>query len=259
MNPDTERIAGYDVTRLDPVECVNLVSAWLSEGPGEGGRGRYFVCVNPHSLEKARADQEFTDAISDADLVIPDGIGVVLASRLAGGQIRQRVTGMMLFRGVCEMLNRRGGSVYFLGSTDQVLDRIVRRFADDYPRLRIVGACSPPFASTIPPDDDARIVESINRAEPDVVWVGMTAPKQEKWIHRHRHDVRARLLGPIGAAFDFYAGTVKYPSPWFRDHGLEWLPRLLRQPGRLWRRSLVSAPKFLGRALLDAGSRRNRR
>ena len=251
-----ELVTGFSVDRAGYEQCLRRVETWLTETRQDVAGGRYFVCANPHSLEMARADPQFARAIEDADLVIPDGIGVVLASRLAGGAIRERVTGTMLFLGVSGLLNARGGSVYFLGSAQPVLERITSRLSLEYPRIRIVGAVSPPFAPSIPPDVNDRIVNDINAARPDVVWVGMTAPKQEKWIHQNRALVHAGLLGPIGGAFDFYAGTVTRSSPWFRDHGLEWLPRLLRDPRRLWRRSFVSAPRFLSRALLDARFRR---
>ena len=252
-----ETLAGFAVDQAGYDQCLRRVDSWLMETRHGVARGRYFVCANPHSLETARADPEFAKAIEDADLVIPDGIGVVIASRLAGGGIRERVTGMMLFLGVSELLNARRGSVYFLGSTELVLERIANRLSVDYPRIRTAGMASPPFASAIPQDVNDRVIDDINRAKPDVVWVGMTAPKQEKWIHQNRARVHAKVLGPIGAAFDFYAGTVRHSPPLFRDHGLEWLPRLLREPRRLWRRNFVSAPKFLGRALLDARFRRN--
>jgi N-acetylglucosaminyldiphosphoundecaprenol N-acetyl-beta-D-mannosaminyltransferase len=251
MFAECERIAGFPVTSADLTQCLAVVEEWL-EAAARQPASRYFVCANPHSLEIARADRDFAMAISDADLVIPDGVGVVVASRLTGGRIRERVTGTMLFLGVSELLNARAGSVYFLGSTEPVLDRIGERFAVDYPDVRIAGMTSPPFAPSIPPRANDRLIDDINSAGPDVVWVGMTAPKQEKWIHQNRSRVHAKLLGPIGAAFDFYAGTVKRPSPWFQDHGLEWFPRLLREPGRLWRRNVVSAPKFFARAVLGA-------
>ena len=250
--PGTEVVAGFPVDQHGYQGCLELVNLWLTEVPPPASSGRYFVCANPYSLETARSDQDFGQAIRDADLVIPDGVGVVLASRLAGGSIRKRVTGTMLFLGVCELLDARGGSVYFVGSTEPVLERMAGRLAADYPRIRIAGMTSPPFAPSIPPRVNERLIDDINRTGPDVVWVGMTAPKQEKWIHQNRSRLRAKLFGPIGAAFDFYAGTVKRPSHWFQDHGLEWLPRLLREPRRLWRRNFVSAPKFLARAVLDA-------
>lgn len=257
IRQEGELVTGFPVTTRGPGDCLAVLDSWLSEGGRRTGGAHYFVCANPHSLEMARADPQFAKAIEDADLVIPDGIGVVLASRLAGGAIRERVTGMMLFLGVSGLLNARGGSVYFLGSAQPVLERIASRLSLEYPRIRIAGAVSPPFAPSIPPDLNDRIVNEINAARPDVVWVGMTAPKQEKWIHQNRSLVHAGLLGPIGGAFDFYAGTLTRSSPWFQNHGLEWLPRLLREPRRLWRRSFVSAPRFLSRAILDARFRRN--
>jgi N-acetylglucosaminyldiphosphoundecaprenol N-acetyl-beta-D-mannosaminyltransferase len=250
MDTISERITGYQVTTRSQSECLDLIESWLA-GRGDGpAQGRYFACANPHSLEVARGDAEFSRALAEADLVVPDGIGVVLASKILNGAIRERVTGMMLFLGICRALNERGGSVYFLGSTRDTLERIVSRLASDYPHLRVAGMCAPPFAEEFPPEIDDRMVKEINRARPDVLWVGMTAPKQEKWILRNRERIEAGVLGPIGAAFDFYAGTVVQPSPWFREHGLEWLPRLLRQPGKLWRRNLVSNPTFLARVIL---------
>lgn len=254
MDTNTERFVGYQVTTRAYECCLDLIGSWLNDRRDEAQRGRYFVCANPHSLEVARKDGEFSKAFAAADLVVPDGFGIVLASRLSKGNIRERVTGTMLFLGVCRALNVGGGSFYFLGSKEATLDRIVKRLAAEYPNIRVVGTCSPPFAEEFSAETDNGMVENINRANPDVLWVGMTAPKQEKWIFRNRNRINARLLGPIGAAFDFYAGTVKYPSPWFREHGLEWLPRLLRQPRRLWRRNLVSGPMFLARVLLDRRS-----
>lgn len=251
MDTISESITGYRVTTRDYRGCLDLILTWL-DGRGDGrAPGRYFVCANPHSLEVARRDAEFSRALAEADLVVPDGVGVVLASKILNGAIRERVTGMMLFLGVCRALNERSGSVYFLGSTRATLERIVSRLASDYPDLRVAGTYAPPFAGEFAPEIDDRMVEDVNRARPDVLWVGMTAPKQEKWILRNRERIEAKVLGPIGAAFDFYAGTVRQPSPWFREHGLEWLPRLLRQPGKLWRRNLVSNPMFLARVILD--------
>jgi N-acetylglucosaminyldiphosphoundecaprenol N-acetyl-beta-D-mannosaminyltransferase len=250
MFADSESVAGFRVTTAPFPVCLAGIAAWLDCPPAAGGR--YFVCANPHSLELARVDAAFAAAIDEADLVVPDGIGVVIASRLRGGAIGARVTGSMIFAGVNGLLNSRGGSVYLVGSTVDVLDRMRARLADEFPGIRVAGLTAPPFGRSMPDEANERIVDAVNAARPDVVWVGMTAPKQEKWIHQNRHRLRVGLLGPVGAVFDFYAGTVKPSPPWFRDHGLEWLPRLIREPGRLWRRSVVSAPRFLARAVLGA-------
>ncbi len=113
----------------------------------------------------------------------------------------------------------------------------------------MAGTFAPPFKVAFSADDNQRMVEAVNEASPDILWIGMTAPKQEKWIYLHKDKLNVKFIGAIGAVFDFYAGTVKRPDPWFLDHGLEWLPRLIGEPRRLWKRMAISAPKFLFRVL----------
>lgn len=246
MRDGVERILGFGVSTGSLESCLDTIEGWL-----DGSRaGRYLVCANPHSLEVARMDEEFAAALLEADLVVPDGVGILLASRILGGSIRRRITGMDLFEGLCARLDRRvGASCFFLGSSPGVLEAIAARLARDYPGLRLAGTWSPPFKARFSEEDDGLMVEAVRAAAPDVLWVGMTAPKQEKWILAHRAQLGVAFIGAVGAVFDFYAGTVRRSSPWFRRHGLEWLPRLVRQPGRLWRRNLVSNPRFLLRVL----------
>ncbi|MDH3441819.1 MAG: WecB/TagA/CpsF family glycosyltransferase, partial [Gammaproteobacteria bacterium] len=142
-----------------------------------------------------------------------------------------------------------GGSVFFLGSTDETLAAICQEMAVQYPNVTVVGTWSPPFKPEFSDEDNAEMIAAINSAQPDVLWVGLTAPKQEKWIHAHRDALQVTFAGPIGAAFDFFVGNIKRVSPFWQDLGFEWLPRLLQEPRRLWRRSLVSAPRFLVRTL----------
>lgn len=242
----TETILGYPVS-TEPLDAlVDRSLSWLASAE----RGRYFVCANPHSLEVARREPLFTRALREADFVVPDGIGIVLASRLLGGAIRQRITGMDLFLAINARLEAEGGRrSYFLGSTPQNLASIRGRMARDYPRVEVVGCAAPSFAPFISQQESREMIHAINAARPDVLWVGLTAPKQETWVHAHRAGLDARLIGPVGAVFDFFTGNVPRSPPWFLNHGLEWLPRLLRQPGRLWRRNLVSNPAFLLRVL----------
>ncbi len=242
----TEDILGWRVTADTLEECLARIGACLDGG----GAGTSLVCANPHSLEMARRDPDFDRALREADLVVPDGVGIVLASRILGGRIRERITGMDIFLGVNALMQGRGGaSCFFLGSSGRTLEGIRARLAAEFPAVRIAGTRSPPFKDEFDEADDRAMIEEINRACPDVLWVGMTAPKQEKWIHRHRARLSARFVGAVGAVFDFYAGTVPRSRAWFREHGLEWLPRLLRQPRRLWRRNFVSNPRFLLRVL----------
>jgi N-acetylglucosaminyldiphosphoundecaprenol N-acetyl-beta-D-mannosaminyltransferase len=204
-----------------------------------------FACANVHSLILARSDPAFREALAQATHLVPDGIGVLLAARARGGFIGPRITGYDYFRAVCRALAARGhGRIYFLGSTDEVLARISRRFASEYPNLEVCGSYSPPYEAWEPAKNKT-IVDGINAARPDVLWVGMTAPKQEKWIHENRALLSVPVVGAIGAVFDFYAGTKRRAPEWMCRCGLEWVYRFLREPHRMWRRHLISIPKFV--------------
>lgn len=242
----TENILGFSVSTESREALVDRSLSWIASGE----RGRYFVCANPHSLEVARRDPAFARALREADFAIPDGAGIVLASRLLGGSIRARITGTDLFRSINRGLDAAGGRrCFFLGSTPENLERVRRRMAEEFPRVEVAGVHAPPFKTVFDDEDSREMVRAVNAARPDVLWVGMTAPKQETWVGAHRGELDARLVGPVGAVFDFFTGAVPRSHPWFLDHGLEWLPRLLRQPGRLWRRNLISNPAFLLRVL----------
>jgi len=192
------------------------------------------------------------DRLLEADLLTPDGAGIVLASWILGGRIQERVTGSDIFRGLSEHLNTSSDNKYsyfFLGSTTMTLLKVEKKMAVDYPNIRVTGTWSPPFKSEFTKHENQLMIDAINKAKPDVLWVGMTAPKQEKWIHQHRDQLDVKFIGAIGAVFDFYTGNVKRSHPAFQRMGLEWLPRLLTDPRRLWRRMGVSAPIFLWRVL----------
>ncbi len=240
----TENILNCAVV-TDPLDgCLDVIFEWLEREGGE----RVFVCANPHSLVLAEKDPVFKAAIQSADLVTPDGAGIVLASRILGGNIKQRITGSDIFAGLSRRLNSRGGRAvryFFLGSTEETLSAIKTRMAVDYPGIEIAGTYSPPFKASFSEDDSCKMIAAVNRAAPDVLWVGMTAPKQEKWVYQHRDKLKVKFIGAIGAAFDFYTGNVKRSHPAFQKMGLEWLPRLVRDPRRLYDRTLVSAPRFL--------------
>ena len=243
---DTECVLGIPVSLLTRDASLERIMQWIHEGR----TGHTIVCANPHSLEVARRDRVFRDALKTADLVIPDGTGIVLASRVLGGRIRQRVTGSDIFLGLNQLLNREGGrSVFFLGSTEETLAEIRRRFALDFPGVRVAGTCSPPFRLEFSEEENRVMVEVVNEANPDVLWVGMTAPKQEKWLGCNRGQLMVRISAAVGAVFDFYTGKVQRSSPTFQRLGLEWLPRTLREPRRLWRRTLLSHPSFMARVL----------
>jgi N-acetylglucosaminyldiphosphoundecaprenol N-acetyl-beta-D-mannosaminyltransferase len=202
-----------------------------------------FACANPHSLVTARHDPEFRHALQECSAVVADGIGVTMAARMFGLDVGERITGADFFLAMMAQLNRRGGRAFFLGSRSEVLDRILSRARREYPNVH-VDVLSPPYGEWSEAEN-ARILATIRDARPDVLWVGMTAPKQEKWVCRNRAALETPVIGSIGAVFDFYAGTVQRAPDLVCKLGLEWLYRLVREPQRLWRRTLISAPVFL--------------
>ena len=248
MSESVENIAGYAVSTQGVRACVTDIIARVKNEVQTGERGlcHWLACMNPHSYAVALHDVPFSQALHAADWLIPDGSGVVLASKMLDGKIRERVTGSDIFQGVHEELNRTSGhSVFFLGSTEETLAALQKRMAVDYPNVRVVGGYSPPFKPIYSQDELNAMVAAVNAVAPDVLWVGMTAPKQEKWIFENHARLNVKFAAAIGAVFDFYTGQVKRSHPVFQRLGLEWLPRLIQQPRRLWRRMFVSAPIFV--------------
>jgi N-acetylglucosaminyldiphosphoundecaprenol N-acetyl-beta-D-mannosaminyltransferase len=205
-----------------------------------------FACANPHSLVETEKDEAFRRALNDATLVVADGIGVSVASTLLNIDVGPRITGFEYFDGLMRAMNsRRSGRVFFFGSTDAVLQKIADRFAAAYPNLTLCGTYSPPFRP-LSPDENRDVIERVRAARPDVLWVGMTAPKQEKWVHANAVALGVPVIGSVGAVFDFFAGTHRRAPDWMCHLGLEWVYRLVREPRRMWRRTVISAPRFFG-------------
>jgi len=179
-----------------------------------------------------------------SDFIIPDGVGIVMAARVLAGKKIEKIAGSDLHEVIINALNERKSSCFYLGSSDTTLRKIRERLYMEHPAVR-VGSFSPPYKIVFNDDDNISMINAVNEFNPDVLFVGMTAPKQEKWVHKNRHLINAPVICAIGAVFDFYAGTVKRPGKFWISIGLEWLPRLLREPRRLWRRTLISTPLFI--------------
>lgn len=210
----------------------------------DGGPRITFACANPHSLVEAQKDIAFFDALQWFDHVVADGVGVTIAAKLKGHFGIPRITGADYYFTLMESLQAlEGKRVFFLGSTESVLARIKHRVAKDYPKISAIETLSPPFGEWSD-QENTEIIKAVNDFAPHVLWVGMTAPRQEKWIFQNHHKLEVPVTGAIGAVFDFYAGTYRRAPVWMRDSGLEWLYRLSKEPRRLWKRNFVSAPKF---------------
>lgn len=203
--------------------------------------------INAFSYVNARKDALFAEALKNSDILIPDGISIVKACRFIGAESQpaERIAGWDLFVYEMERTNRKGGKVMFLGSSDNVLELIRKRVGEEYPNI-CVDTFSPPYKDYFDKEDDEKMINAVNQSNPDLLWIGMTAPKQEKWAYTHidRLEVNCHI-GTIGAVFDFFAGTVKRaPEAWQRA-GLEWLYRLVKEPRRMWRRYLLGNVQFL--------------
>lgn len=210
--------------------------------------GKFLIdTINAHSFVLARNDEAFESALLDADALLPDGISIVKACRWLKCENApdEKIAGADLFAYEMEKLNEKGGTCFFLGSTPETLALIEKKAAEVYPHIT-VKSYSPPFSASFSRSESQAMVDAVNAANPDLLWVGMTAPKQEKWLYDHWRDLDIHChAGAIGAVFDFFAGTVsRAPKGWI-NLGLEWLYRLLKEPRRTWRRYLVNNPVFL--------------
>jgi N-acetylglucosaminyldiphosphoundecaprenol N-acetyl-beta-D-mannosaminyltransferase len=208
-----------------------------------------FVCANPHSLVVARRDSEFRAALEAASAVVADGVGCQWGAALSGVSIGPRITGTDFFLSIMASLNETGKKAFFFGASEPVLLKLTERVHRDFPRVQ-VSSLSPPFRPWSD-DENCQMVDRIRDFDPDVLWVGMTAPKQEKWVARNAVRLRIPVIGSIGAVFDYYAGVTHRAPQWICDLGFEWLYRLPREPKRLWKRTFVSAPAFLWYVLLE--------
>jgi N-acetylglucosaminyldiphosphoundecaprenol N-acetyl-beta-D-mannosaminyltransferase len=205
--------------------------------------------INPHSYVEQKSDPDFSKALNESDVLIPDGSGIVFASALLLNQKIKKIAGYDLFFETMSILNDRSGKVFFLGSSDIVLQKIIAKAHKDFPNVKI-NVLSPPFKSSFEQSEIDIFANAINAHNPDVVFVGLTAPKQEKLICCLKPLCNPKFFSGIGAVFDFYAGTVIRPhSFWLKLH-LEWLVRLIGEPKRLWKRNFVSTPLFLLEILL---------
>ena len=229
--------------------------------------------INAHSYNVAQRDAAFAEALKTVHnsrftvnaetgcvkYLIPDGASIVKACRWlkAKNQPKERVAGWDLFAFEMQRFDVRCKrddvrcKVMFLGSSEKVLSLIRERVAVDYPNLAVV-TYSPPYKQEFSEEDNRMMINAINEADPDLLWIGMTAPKQEKWTYQHWKELAIHChVGTIGAVFDFYAGTAKRAPLWWQTHSLEWLYRLLAEPKRMWRRYVIGNPLFLWNILQE--------
>lgn len=200
--------------------------------------------INQYSYCIAEEDKEFKEALSHSDILLPDGVGIVAAAKFLNGSYIKKISGADLHQHLLENLNSTGGTVFYLGSCDSTLIKIQKRLEKEYPAIK-AHFFSPPYKQEFTKEDSDEMVQRVNEVNPDVLFVGMTAPKQEKWSYHFKEKLNTKYICSIGAVFDFYAGTVKRPGKIWINMGLEWLGRLVQEPKRLYKRYLIYGPVFM--------------
>jgi N-acetylglucosaminyldiphosphoundecaprenol N-acetyl-beta-D-mannosaminyltransferase len=230
-------VLGVGISCVDLPTTVDIFADWIAR------EQCHYVCVTGmHGVMESQRDTSLRDIHNASGLTTPDGMPMVWAGRRAGARI-SRVYGPDLMDAVLSRAVKAGWSSYFLGGSEDVLAKLVARLGQRYPGLAVAGYESPPFR---PPThaEDAAIVDRINAAGADIVWVGLGTPKQERFMASHRPRLDSPVLVGVGAAFDLIAGTLPQAPRWMQRSGLEWAFRLGAEPRRLWRRYLVNGPRF---------------
>ncbi|AEE53270.1 WecB/TagA/CpsF family glycosyltransferase [Haliscomenobacter hydrossis] len=199
--------------------------------------------INQYSYCIAEQDPAFKQALLGAEILLPDGVAITASLRFLSGKRIQKIAGADLHQHLLAYLNQKGGRCFYLGASVETLQKIQKRLEQEYPDVE-AGFYSPPFKAAFSKEDNAAMIEAVNAFQPEVLFIGMTAPKQEKWGYQFHADLDARLTCCIGAVFDFYAGSIQRPPQIWINLGLEWLGRLLREPKRLWKRYLYYGPIF---------------
>jgi N-acetylglucosaminyldiphosphoundecaprenol N-acetyl-beta-D-mannosaminyltransferase len=239
-------ILGVSVSAINMIQTIEAIDRWICQ------REQHYVCVTGvHGIMESQRDAKLKQIHNNAGLVTPDGMPLVWLSRLQGLPWVERVYGPDLMLAVCQHSVLTKYRHYFYGGDQGVAETLVSRLRQQFPGLQVAGSWSPPFRALTPAEDE-EIVQRINRAEPDIVWVGLSTPKQEYWMHEHLGRLSAPVMVGVGAAFDFHAGVKKQAPRWMRRSGLEWSFRLMSEPRRLWRRYLINNPAFLWLLLLEA-------
>ena len=239
-------ILGVGISAITMPQVLDHISAWIDH------RAREYVSVcTVHTVMECQKDVVMRRAVNSAALATPDGMPLVWLGRARSGVKVSRVYGPDLMLALCELSIERGYSHYFYGGAEGVPALLAARLQKRFPGLNVTGTYSPPYRP-LAAAEDAHIVEQINRAAPDLVWVGLGTPQQDLWMASHRDRLSAPVLIGVGAAFDFHTGRIPQAPKWMQNNGLEWLFRLVQEPRRLWYRYLVYNPLFVGLVLLQA-------
>jgi len=230
-------VLGVKVAAVQLRDVLELMKQWIANK----GDPHYMCVANVNNVMLAIKDQSYRHALNSADIVVPDGMPLVWIGRSHGFPLKERVYGPDLLLAFCHLAQKKGYSNFFYGGAEGVPERMVENLKSKFPGLKVVGTYSPPFRP-LTKEEDEHVVQMINNASPDVLWVGLGCPKQEHWMYEHKNVIRVSVMIGVGAAFDFLSGRVRQAPKWMQNVGLEWLFRLLQEPRRLSYRYLIYNP-----------------
>jgi N-acetylglucosaminyldiphosphoundecaprenol N-acetyl-beta-D-mannosaminyltransferase len=231
-------VLGVGISCIDLDGVLDTFDRWIAAS------AREYVCVTGmHGVMESSRSEELREIHNRSGITTPDGMPMVWSGRWAGASI-SRVYGPDIMRAAFSRTGQASWSHFFFGGSPEVNQKLVERMRDEFPGLRVAGTLTPPFRPLNAAEEDS-IVRQINEASPDIVWVCLGTPKQERWMARRRGVLDAPVLVGVGAAFDLLAGTLPQAPPWMQRHGLEWLFRLAVEPRRLWRRYVLNVPRFV--------------
>jgi len=240
----TFRVLDVPVHAVQIPDAISQIKAWI----GSGVKGRYVAVTGMHGIAESRRDDNLRCALHSADLVVPDGMPLVWLGRRHGHTLKRRVYGPELMETFC----RQTGATYrhfFYGGANGTADRLASSLRQRY-CIVVAGTYCPPFR-TLNEKEQRQFVSRIEESSPDILWVGLSTPKQEKWMYENRDTLNVPVMLGVGAAFDINSGTTSQAPVWMRENGLEWLFRLTTDPKRLWRRYLISIPKAAVLVLME--------
>ena len=240
-------VIGAPVTALSFKDQIDVMISWAKL------RSSKVVCVaNVHMLMESRWDERLRQILEKADLITPDGMPLVWVMQALGLKNQDRVAGMDIFLAVCRESIKQNIAVYFLGSTQDVLNKMSARLQQEFPGLRVAGMESPPFRPLMA-TEDVELINRINNSGAGLTFVSLGCPKQEYWMAAHHEKIESVMVG-VGAVFPVYAGVKKHAPKWVRYGGLEWLYRLAQEPRRLFGRYFKTIPPFIWLALQQVSS-----
>jgi len=244
---ETLKILGSRVHIVQNTGVLEMMEKWIQE---RDAKCHFIVNTGFHGLWMAHKDPEFKAIVNSADLFSPDGIAPIWISRIRGKPLKERATSAELMKSFFKKANEKRYRSFFYGDTDETLHTMKEKLKDKYPGHKIVGTYSPPFRP-LTQEEDKKIMEMINKAQPDVLWVGLGLPKQERWIFGHRDKLNVPVAIGVGACFGFFSGRVARASLWMGIMGLEWLWRFIQEPRKLWRRVFWDVPRFSFHVLME--------